>query len=96
MDCVVCEKCRLWGKLQISGLGTALKILFSYRDSTKDYELSRTEVVALINGFGRLSNSLEQGNMFKQMNYTRTLERQAQAQKVVAFIPFVCILIRFV
>ena len=29
MDCVACEKCRLWGKLQITGLGTALKILFS-------------------------------------------------------------------
>lgn len=30
MDCVSCEKCRLWGKLQTSGIGTALKILFSY------------------------------------------------------------------
>lgn len=29
MDCVGCEKCRLWGKLQILGLGTALKILFT-------------------------------------------------------------------
>src|SRR3954462_2717734 len=32
MDCVSCEKCRLWGKLQVTGLGTALKILFSYGD----------------------------------------------------------------
>lgn len=29
MDCLGCEKCRLWGKLQVLGLGTALKILFS-------------------------------------------------------------------
>lgn len=29
MDCVGCDKCRLWGKLQTQGLGTALKILFS-------------------------------------------------------------------
>lgn len=29
MDCVGCDKCRLWGKLQIQGMGTALKILFS-------------------------------------------------------------------
>lgn len=29
MDCVGCEKCRLWGKLQVLGLGTALKILFT-------------------------------------------------------------------
>lgn len=32
MDCVGCEKCRLWGKLQVLGLGTALKILFSADD----------------------------------------------------------------
>lgn len=31
MDCVGCDKCRLWGKLQVQGLGTALKILFSER-----------------------------------------------------------------
>uniref|UniRef100_A0A915HYB5 Uncharacterized protein n=1 Tax=Romanomermis culicivorax TaxID=13658 RepID=A0A915HYB5_ROMCU len=29
MDCVGCDKCRLWGKLQTHGIGTALKILFS-------------------------------------------------------------------
>lgn len=26
LDCVGCEKCRLWGKLQFLGLGTALKV----------------------------------------------------------------------
>jgi hypothetical protein len=31
MDCVGCDKCRLWGKLQVNGLGTALKILFGHR-----------------------------------------------------------------
>ena len=30
MDCVPCEKCRLWGKIQTGGIGTALKILFSF------------------------------------------------------------------
>lgn len=29
MDCVSCERCRLWGKVQIYGIGTALKILTS-------------------------------------------------------------------
>jgi ERO1-like protein alpha len=33
LDCVTCEKCRLWGKLQINGLGTALKILFELSES---------------------------------------------------------------
>lgn len=27
MDCVACERCRLWGKVQIYGVGTALKAL---------------------------------------------------------------------
>lgn len=33
MDCVGCDKCRLWGKIQTSGVGTALKILFELDDN---------------------------------------------------------------
>lgn len=58
MDCVGCEKCRLWGKLQISGLGTALKILFSV-DDVSGLDLQRNEVIALVNLLSRLSESLE-------------------------------------
>lgn len=62
MDCVGCEKCRLWGKLQTQGLGTALKILFS----DEGLELTRTEIVTLFNSFARLSNSLVQlGNFYR-------------------------------
>ncbi|KAL1997903.1 hypothetical protein VTN02DRAFT_465 [Thermoascus thermophilus] len=60
MDCIGCDKCRLWGKLQINGYGTALKVLFDY-DENKNGEnppLRRTELVALINTFGRISHSL--------------------------------------
>lgn len=65
MDCVGCEKCRLWGKLQVQGLGTALKILFSNKAWTNGYnelsttvnkhtlQLERSEIVALFNAFGR-------------------------------------------
>jgi len=28
MDCVGCERCKLWGKLQTLGIATALKVLF--------------------------------------------------------------------
>jgi hypothetical protein len=55
MDCVGCEKCRLWGKLQISGLGTALKILFG----GDGLDLQRNEVITLVNLLSRLSESLE-------------------------------------
>ncbi|CAF1314283.1 unnamed protein product [Adineta ricciae] len=55
MDCVGCDKCRLWGKLQVQALGTALKILFANHDSI---QLQRSEMVALLNGFNRISTSL--------------------------------------
>ncbi|KAJ3013097.1 UNVERIFIED_CONTAM: hypothetical protein HDU68_000874 [Siphonaria sp. JEL0065] len=65
MDCVGCEKCRLWGKIQITGLGTALKILFSFGDDPSQYRLTRTELVSLINGFNRISNSLRAVERFR-------------------------------
>ncbi|KAL0310531.1 UNVERIFIED_CONTAM: Endoplasmic reticulum oxidoreductin-2 [Sesamum angustifolium] len=62
MDCVGCEKCRLWGKLQILGLGTALKILFSENgqdQSGQRLQLQRNEVIALVNLLNRLSESVK-------------------------------------
>ncbi|KAK2587298.1 hypothetical protein KPH14_003020 [Odynerus spinipes] len=77
MDCVGCDKCKLWGKLQIQGLGTALKILFSgkfdkwvsplHNFNRKHNFLERSEIVALINGFGRLSDSIFELDRFRQM-----------------------------
>ena len=52
MECVGCDKCRLWGKLQVHGIGTALKVLFSDKRTGK-LELSRREIVALFNVLGR-------------------------------------------
>ena len=34
LDCVACDKCRMWGKLQVHGLATALKVLFSPEHDT--------------------------------------------------------------
>ncbi|CAG0882682.1 unnamed protein product [Cyprideis torosa] len=59
MDCVGCERCKLWGKLQTQGLGTALKILFASPSDLRRMQLSRNEIVALFNAFGRLSNSIQ-------------------------------------
>jgi ERO1-like protein alpha len=41
MDCVGCDKCRLWGKLQVSGLGTALKILFELDEKALEWVILR-------------------------------------------------------
>ncbi|KAI8351243.1 endoplasmic reticulum Oxidoreductin 1-domain-containing protein [Mortierella sp. GBAus27b] len=72
MDCVGCEKCRLWGKVQTSGLGTALKVLFSYNDEhlnpiKNPNLLQRTEIVALFNAFNRLSESVESITKFREL-----------------------------
>ncbi|KAI9732451.1 MAG: endoplasmic oxidoreductin-1 [Cirrosporium novae-zelandiae] len=67
MDCIGCDKCRLWGKLQTAGYGTALKVLFEF-DETKNGEnppLRRTELVALMNTLGRVSNSLKSVQSFR-------------------------------
>jgi len=56
MDCVACEKCKVNGKLQILGLGTALKILFS--NDIESLNLQRNEVVALVNTLRKFSDSI--------------------------------------
>jgi hypothetical protein len=42
MDCVGCEKCKIHGKIQILGLGTALKILLEDRTCET---LQRNEII---------------------------------------------------
>ncbi|KAK9449658.1 endoplasmic reticulum Oxidoreductin 1-domain-containing protein [Limtongia smithiae] len=69
MDCTGCDKCRLWGKLQVTGYATALKILFDLpEDGTgSEVQLRRMEMVALINTFDRLSKSVDAIDMFNNM-----------------------------
>ncbi|KFU84566.1 ERO1-like alpha, partial [Chaetura pelagica] len=75
MDCVGCFKCRLWGKLQTQGLGTALKILFSESLIEKipesgpsyGFQLTRQEIVALFNAFGRVSTSVRELENFRNI-----------------------------
>ncbi|KAF9297379.1 hypothetical protein BGZ74_009847 [Mortierella antarctica] len=86
MDCVGCEKCRLWGKVQTIGLGTALKVLFSYDEVSfkgrkGDDVLTRQEIVALLNTFNRLSESVVAIERFSQMYQARLDEVHAQQQE---------------
>ncbi|KAJ3480034.1 hypothetical protein NLI96_g8643 [Meripilus lineatus] len=72
MDCVGCDKCRLWGKIQTQGVGTALKILFELDENALNPHLnsqllSRSEVVALINTLHRFTESLSAVNDFRKL-----------------------------
>jgi ERO1-like protein beta len=64
MDCVGCDKCRLWGKLQTVGYGTALKILFNDQPNPA---LRRTELVAFFNTLDKLSNAIKALGEFQHM-----------------------------
>lgn len=65
MDCVGCEKCKMWGKLQLMGIATSLKVLFhdsecEAGDGPKpELIMERNEVIALFNLFERLSKSID-------------------------------------
>ncbi|KAJ7496038.1 hypothetical protein B0H11DRAFT_2001621 [Mycena galericulata] len=85
MDCVGCDKCRLWGKVQTTGVATALKILFEMDEKALDPAanhnlLQRSEVVALINTLHRFSESLEAVESFRDM-WKATSE--AESEKLI-------------
>ncbi|KAF0992664.1 hypothetical protein HZS_2155, partial [Henneguya salminicola] len=77
LDCVACDKCRLWGKVQIQGFATSLKILFTpskgliKQNLSPAVKLNRMEIVSLFNLFSRLSTSLDylyQWRQFLEIN----------------------------
>ncbi|KND87334.1 Endoplasmic reticulum oxidoreductin-1 [Tolypocladium ophioglossoides CBS 100239] len=68
MDCVGCDKCRLWGKIQTNGYGAALKVLFEFDNNSQEIPvLKRTELVSLFNAYARLSESLRAIGKFRDM-----------------------------
>jgi ERO1-like protein beta len=70
MDCVGCDKCRLWGKVQTMGVATALKVLFELDETALQPHsqlLQRTEIVAMMNTLYRFSESLKAVDDFRSM-----------------------------
>ncbi|KAI0305714.1 endoplasmic oxidoreductin [Multifurca ochricompacta] len=83
MDCVGCDKCRLWGKIQTTGLGTAMKVLFELDERNLDPRLNanllqRSEVVALINTLHRFSESLHAVEIFRRLWRESNAEESAK------------------
>lgn len=92
MDCVGCDKCRLWGKMQVNGLGTAMKILFSFEDEEKGNLkagkqvtsaplLERSELVALINTLHRFAESLKAVETFREMYQSQLKDRKRKDEE---------------
>ncbi|CDO93725.1 unnamed protein product [Kluyveromyces dobzhanskii CBS 2104] len=88
MDCVQCDRCRLWGKVQTTGYATSLKILFEMDnndDITRQHvvdKLTKYELIALFNTFDRLSKSVEAINRFEELyNY----QLKSAGEKLASF-----------
>ena len=64
MECVGCDRCRLWGTLQTIGIGTALKVLLD-DSSSQAISLSRQEAVALVHTLERFSSALKYASEFQ-------------------------------
>ncbi|UZJ54211.1 hypothetical protein CBS101457_003531 [Exobasidium rhododendri] len=92
MDCVGCDKCRLWGKLQVNGMGTALKILFEGSQLKQDRLLQRSELVAFINTVHRVSESIRAVESFRSLHEkalsTNAASLSNSASKEVTDVPF--------
>lgn len=77
MDCVHCDRCKLWGKVQTTGYATSLKILFELDEADESSKqrvvnkLTKFELISLVNTFNRLSTSVEAINNFEKMYHER-------------------------
>jgi len=56
VNCVKCQKCRLHGKMQLAGVGAALKLLLVPEVTTET--LTREELVAMFNTVQKLSKAI--------------------------------------
>ncbi|EPX72518.1 ER oxidoreductin Ero1a [Schizosaccharomyces octosporus yFS286] len=93
MDCVGCDKCRLWGKLQMTGYGTALKLLLESETHLSD--LRPSEIVALVNTFDRIAHSVQSSFWFqlrrradlsvKFLQYVIALSFKAPMREILSF-----------
>ena len=88
MDCVDCEKCRTYGKLQIKGLGTALKLIFDDNYKTK-ISLNRNEIIAFINTLAKWSTSIT----LIPVMYQRATSHNLEVIRVSTFFLFLLIVI---
>ena len=57
IDCVTCSKCRMHAKLEVFGISTMLKIMFSSEEDLKT-SLIRNELVSFMNVFAKLSKTI--------------------------------------
>jgi ERO1-like protein alpha len=84
MDCVECQKCKVYGKLQVLGLGVAMKSLIRDHPAT----LTRNEMVAFVNTLNKWSESIEIIERMKRRLRTRKWVKVGIITTVVSVLLF--------
>jgi flavocytochrome c len=79
-DCVTCQQCRLHGKLQLLGVGTALKLLLLPQELIS---VTRQEAVALFNTLAKFSDAIVSARELEQQARD-LMDREAVAAAAAA------------
>jgi ERO1-like protein alpha len=79
-DCVTCQQCRLHGKLQLLGVGTALKLLLLPQEMIS---VTRQEAVALFNTLAKFSDAIVSARELEQQA-RELIDRDAAAAAAAA------------
>lgn len=88
MDCVECETCKVYGKLQTYGIAAALKILFAEKfTGESEVHLKRNELIALMVTFYKFSTSISYIDKMFERRY-RTYMGMFQDISVVVIVFF--------
>lgn len=91
VDCVQCQKCRLYAKLFSSGLGAALKVLLTPVELLSS-SISQHEIVAIVNVLSKFSESIEDAKTLQAQYWTEQgneveIPQQSSLSKVIGHVP---------
>jgi hypothetical protein len=78
MDCISCQKCKLHGKLELLGIGTALKILL-LPEQLISSSLTRNDLVALFNTVAKFSHAIKLVPELSALYYQKQTSYKASA-----------------
>lgn len=67
MDCIDCQKCKVYGKMQVLGVGVALRCLLTQKPS----QITRNELVAFLNTLTKWIESIEIIDKMKHRFFVR-------------------------
>ena len=86
IDCVTCSKCRMHAKLEVFGIATMLKIMFSKSTDDLKESMSRNELVSFINLFAKLSKAVNNVQIVNSMIKAAHHELKLKKFRAISYI----------